>query len=103
MDKFNGHYPYDKQETFRFADGGHIFIHFKGKSFIEETRSSNLRPLLFIVPGLTSHYQHQYVRRSVDTAYKRGYDVVVINYRGLAGARLTSPKLYQSGCHLDVL
>ena len=31
-----------------------------------------------------------------------GYDVVVINYRGLAGAQLTSPKLYSSTSWQDV-
>ena len=63
----------------------------------------NLNPLLFIVPGIASHSQNMYVRSIVDTASKRGYDVAVINYRGLAGADLMSPRLFHAGCHEDIL
>lgn len=39
---------YDKQEIFTFKDGGHIYLHYKGDL-------SKNNPIIFIVPGLTSH------------------------------------------------
>lgn len=35
-------------------------------------------------------------------AHERGYDVCVINYRGLAGAKLVTPKLYTAMSAMDV-
>jgi len=32
----------------------------------------------------------------VKAAYKKGFDVVVVNHRGLGGLKLTTPKLYSS-------
>lgn len=39
----------------------------------------------------------------VKDASQRGYDVVVINYRGLAGAKLVTPKLYQGASIDDII
>ena len=58
--------------------------------------------MMFVLPGLTSHSQTPYVINMAKDAYKRGYDVCVINYRGLAGAKLVTPKLYTVMSYLDV-
>ena len=34
---------------------------------------------------------------AVKEAYVKGFDVIVINHRGLAGCPLTTPKLYHGG------
>jgi predicted alpha/beta-fold hydrolase len=61
------------------------------------------RPILFVVPGLTSTSQSGYVRGIVSRAVKEGYDVIVINYRGMAGAKLTTDKLFSSNSVDDIL
>ena len=58
--------------------------------------------MLFIVPGLTSHSEEYYIKNIAKVAHERGFDVVAINYRGLAKCPLTTPKLYESGSLEDV-
>lgn len=61
------------------------------------------RNLLVVVPGLTGDAQRIYVRNIVQNAYeKHNLDVVFINFRGLGGAKLLTPKLYTSYSYLDV-
>jgi len=60
------------------------------------------RPLLVFVPGLTSHSLTPYVVHIVESFYNRGFDVAVINYRGLAGAKLNTPRLYTANATDDV-
>ena len=55
-------FTYDKREVFSLSDGGEIHIDFKGDSFINE--EAQKRPIVFIVPGLTSCSTNSYV---VDT------------------------------------
>jgi predicted alpha/beta-fold hydrolase len=43
-----------------------------------------------------------YVRNIVEFAKNDGYDVVVINYRGMAGINLHTPKLYSSFAWQDI-
>ena len=61
------------------------------------------RPKLFVVPGLASTSQSCYIRQIVDRAVKDGYDIIVINYRGLAGAELKTPTLFCSDSMDDFL
>lgn len=71
----------------------------KGNCFINEgnlSKEEYERPLLFIVPGLTSSSDEYYIKNIAKVAHERGFDVVAINYRGLAKCPLTTPKLY--GC-----
>ena len=53
--------------------------------------------------GITSTGQDGYVKELVRECHDRnGYDVAVINYRGLMG-ELTTPKIYYSFATDDVL
>lgn len=110
-----GDIVYDKEQIFTLEDGGQILIQFKGKSFedIDECLKWNdsnpdvfkgvtYPPLIFMVPGLTSDGFAGYVQSYVMDFEEAGYDVVVINYRGLAGMKLTTPKLYYSYSTQDV-
>ena len=38
----------------------------------------------------------------VTDASKRGYDICVVNYRGLAGAKLVTPKVYTPMSYQDI-
>uniref|UniRef100_A0A7S3IXJ0 AB hydrolase-1 domain-containing protein n=1 Tax=Strombidium inclinatum TaxID=197538 RepID=A0A7S3IXJ0_9SPIT len=87
-----GEYEYDKMEIFTLKDGGQIQVHFKGSIF-RNPSDTNSAPLLFVMPGLTSHSQSGYVRNMVDTAHSQGYQVILISYRGI-GIPFTTPSLY---------
>jgi predicted alpha/beta-fold hydrolase len=66
--KIYGEYLYDKKEVFNFEDGGKILLEYKGNSFvmIDQNKDAGLlKPLLFIVPGLTSTGQVHYIKEMV--------------------------------------
>ena len=50
-----------------------------------------------VLPGLTATSMGVYIMNVVKEAYEKGFDVVVVNHRGLAGCPLSSPKLYHGG------
>ena len=47
-------YEYDKRMTFELKDGGKFYVDMKGKCFLDEAVVEKDRPLLFVLPGLTS-------------------------------------------------
>ena len=88
---------YDRRDLFTLSDGGQIYLDYMG-----EFKTNDSRPLLFVVPGLYGNSQSIYIRNIAKIGKQRGYDVVVINYRGLCGAKLTSPRLYCSYSYEDI-
>ena len=60
---FFNSYPYDKREVFTLSDGGEIHIDFKGKSFIDI--DSVKKPIIFLIPGLTSFSGTKYITNCV--------------------------------------
>lgn len=66
------------------------------RSLAGDSTDEITNPVLFIIPGLTDESQKGMIVNMVDQAQSEGYDVVVINYRGLAGASLYTPKLYSA-------
>jgi predicted alpha/beta-fold hydrolase len=97
---------YDKKETFKLSDGGQIYLCMMGSSFakIDEDPKAEIkcRPLVFIIPGLTSSAYVPYMRSIVRECGLKDFEVCVINYRGIADIELTSPKLYHSMACDDV-
>ena len=87
---FYSDFVYTSRELFSYKDGGKTHIDIKG-----ELKD---RPIIFIAPGLTSDSQAIYVRSMVNQAYSKGFDVVVINYRGLT-TKLYTPKLFNSNAY----
>lgn len=69
----------------------------------EASNFKYLPPLLFVVPGLTSTGYTSYVKEIVKQSEQHGYETVVINYRGLCGVELATPKLYYSMAVNDVI
>ena len=90
---------------FKLSDGGQIHIDLKGTCFLQDNipKEENERPLLFIVPGLTSDTDEYYIKNIAKVAHERGFDVAAINYRGLASCPLTTPKLYGMDSFKDAL
>ena len=78
----------DHQEIFTFKDGGKILINYYGKGFKQGKKEA---PLLFLIPGLTSTDETGYIKNTIMAANDKGYDVVLINYRGLGGCELATP------------
>ena len=63
-------YKYDRRDVFKLSDGGQIHVDLKGKCFLESNDFPPIdeppvhepdRPLLFILPGLTSDTQAYYI------------------------------------------
>ena len=70
---------------------------------MQNVKKENERPLMFVLPGLTSSSSTNYVRSLSSSAYEqRGFDIVAINYRGFADCPLTSPKFYTSETWEDI-
>ena len=104
-DYFLQKHVYDGSDIVKLKDGGQCRIMLMGKKRFRgggeemKTRSRGqrnkeeevLRPLVFVLPGLTSYGNTPHIENIVREGTRRGYDVVVICYRGLVGVRLTSP------------
>jgi len=90
-----GHLKYDRREKFTLSDGGKIFLDYMGDSFREGDYFTNSRrPILIIVPGIGQSNEDAPVENLVRAAhYENGFDCVVINSRGLAGAKLETPNV----------
>ena len=72
-------------------------VEFKFHEGVDEiSDSKSKRPLMFFIPGLTGDRIRLYVANIMNEAYDRGFDVVLINHRGLGGAELKTPKLYSA-------
>jgi predicted alpha/beta-fold hydrolase len=95
---------YTKRELFKYSDGGQTILAFLGDCFSEaevDPKTFINRPILLIIPGLTSTSYECYIQNLVMDAHKREFDVIVINHRGLAGCELSSPKLYSGESTID--
>jgi predicted alpha/beta-fold hydrolase len=103
--KMGWNVKYDHEELFTFKDGGQIKLQFKGKGFDKKPKktTSQGRPFIFIIPGNSSTGYAAYVMNIVEEAELNGFDSVVINKRGLAGVKLTTPKFYSCVSHQDMV
>jgi predicted alpha/beta-fold hydrolase len=55
-----------------------------------------------LIPGLTSTDETGYIRNTITAAREAGFVVVLINYRGLSGCDLATPKAYNSYAWKDI-
>ncbi|XP_011092320.1 embryogenesis-associated protein EMB8-like isoform X1 [Sesamum indicum] len=60
------------------------------------------KPILIIIPGLTSDSNSAYVKHLAFSMAKHGWNVVVSNHRGLGGVSITSDCFYNAGWTEDV-
>jgi predicted alpha/beta-fold hydrolase len=68
------------RQYYKFDDGG---------TYSLDWMFNNSNKILFIVPGLTGGSKSIYIKHICKEAYKRGYNVIVANGRGLEGTPLT--------------
>ena len=76
-------------------------VEYKFHEAVDEIGDKSRRPLMFLVPGLTGDRLRLYVANIMNEAYDAGFDVVLVNHRGLGGAELKTPKLYSAFSHDD--
>jgi predicted alpha/beta-fold hydrolase len=76
-----------RRELFKFSDGGQAYLDWCG-----EDRSS-VKTVVVVLPGITGSVRENYVCHIAEDVVGMGCGVVVFNYRGLGGARLSTPKL----------
>ncbi|CAG7819326.1 unnamed protein product, partial [Allacma fusca] len=91
--------PYTR-EIFPLKDGGEI-----GLDFLEPAQMKikcKRDTLVLILPGVTSSSQTSYVKTLALACVSKGTSVAVMNYRGLGGVPLKTPRLY-SGTNIDDL
>ena len=86
-----------ERELFDLSDGGQIaldwFVHKDSKAKTEESDEKS-RPLLAIVPGVTGDASKMYMISIAKASYQHGYDVCVVNYRGLGGVPLKVSRMF---------
>ena len=96
---------YDKRKLFTLSDGGQLYIDLKGPRFRLKKDASSYKkaaPYVFVIPGLTSTSTTPYILNLVSEFSERGFNTIVINYRGLAGAKLMTPEIYHTNSINDV-
>ncbi|ONH66484.1 Medium-chain fatty acid ethyl ester synthase/esterase 2 [Cyberlindnera fabianii] len=69
---------------------------------LKEPSSKSTKPLAVLNHGLAGGSHESYVRMIAEGLYNAGFDVVVLNCRGCARTKLTTPELF-TGLHTDDL
>lgn len=79
-----------ERELLELSDGGMIALDWflcpdeDGKA----DRYKSTKPLLAMIPGLTGDHTNMYMLSTIKRSQREGFDVVIVNYRGLAGVPL---------------
>lgn len=95
---FKSRYAANKDEIFKLKDGGQMCVAFKFHEAVDEiAEKKSKRPIMFLIPGYTGDKTKLYVANAMNTSYDKGFDVILINHRGLGGIQITTPKLYSAG------
>ncbi|CDW88437.1 ymr210w-like protein [Stylonychia lemnae] len=97
-----------KREVFKFKDQGQTAIDWVDvipSDLSQQDGAMNkkeLRPIVVVVPGLTSNNNEIYMLNLLIEAKKKGFQGVVVNYRGASEMELSSPQLYCAASSNDV-
>ncbi|KAK2749429.1 hypothetical protein FQN57_006363 [Myotisia sp. PD_48] len=63
--------------------------------------SSDTKPMLVVLHGLSGGSHEPYLRHCLDPLFKQGWEACVVNFRGCAGSKLTSSILYNARATWD--
>ncbi|GAA0143581.1 serine protease [Lithospermum erythrorhizon] len=99
-----------RREMFHASDGGTIALDWLTRSDVtggpvhnnHSIRKNDRSPIMAVIPGLTSDSASPYLQQLAFCSAKRGWDVVIINHRGLGGISITSDCFYNAGWTEDV-
>ena len=76
-------FKYDREELFKFKDGGETFINYKLHDDYDLFDKDFSRDLLFLFSGQVGSNQSLYLKDLMkDGFYNRGYNIVMISFRG---------------------
>jgi len=81
--------PYTR-EIFKLRDGGQVALDYLNSN---ETVTGK-KPIVLLLPGLTSSSQTSYVKTLCMAITKSGANVIVFNNRGIGGVPITSPRMF---------
>ncbi|XP_071855353.1 phospholipase ABHD3-like [Apostichopus japonicus] len=85
-----------RREFTTTPDGGEIIL-----DWLDANESSNIssdrRPIVLIMPGLTGSSQESYIKHYADDMQRLGFRSVVMNQRGYGGSKLRTPRGYCAG------
>ena len=73
------------RELFTFEDGGTIALDW----IYSRPKEGDNKPIIAILPGLSSNNDTIYLKNEVLDSYSNGYYAVIINYRGASDVDLT--------------
>lgn len=82
-----------RRELLRLPDGGELYLDWLDNGS-DDAKDPNKFPTVLIMPGLTGDSKHGYVLNFVKEIQDLGYRAVVFNNRGLAGAKLRTPRSF---------
>lgn len=83
-----------ERELFKLEDGGTIALDWVVDHEGGLPRKLSARPVVCLMSGLSGGNNNLYLYCLMKEATRMGYKCVVINYRGTAGVKITSDKLY---------
>ena len=66
------------------------------------TPDTPAKPIIIIVPGLTSSIDDLYIIKMARQALDAGYQCVVVDHRGAGSTQLSSPKTYTAANTTDL-
>jgi predicted alpha/beta-fold hydrolase len=83
-----------ERELFKLKDGGTLGLDWVIDHEGGKPRKLSSRPIICLMSGLSGGNDNLYLYSFMKEAQKIGYKCVVVNYRGTAGVKITSDKLY---------
>ncbi|PRQ24424.1 putative alcohol O-acetyltransferase [Rosa chinensis] len=99
-----------RRQLFHLSDGGTIALDWLlnsdvlGNNFDITTAipKDDINPIVLAIPGLTSDSESASIKHLAFNTAQKGWNVVVINHRGLGGVPITSDCFYDAGWTEDL-
>ncbi|XP_034982344.1 phospholipase ABHD3 [Zootoca vivipara] len=83
-----------RNELITATDGGQISLDWFDNHDSIHYPDASIRPTILLLPGLTGTSKESYILHMIQESKTLGYRCVVLNYRGIAGENLLTPRTY---------
>ncbi|XP_033010913.1 phospholipase ABHD3 [Lacerta agilis] len=83
-----------RNELITATDGGQISLDWFDNHDSIHYPDSSIRPTILLLPGLTGTSKESYILHMIQESKTLGYRCVILNYRGIAGENLLTPRTY---------
>jgi len=94
-----------RREIFELSDGGELALDWVVHPTDEANSASSQtvqRPIIVFVPGISGDSSILYCKSMAYTCLEKNFDMVVVNYRGMAQVPLKTAKVYNSADYKDL-